>query len=118
MNDRRNLMIKNATILILTFFGLGLLFLLINPLLTAENTTYLQIINGGFFSYLLFYQIYLFSNFISSVLLIAIYLGMFVPIIFVFLKRKLLPYYIFYIIFTCIYLFSGSIIFGIRHGEF
>ncbi len=110
---------KKLTLLIISSsISLCIIAFFIDPLL-GEQLTYKELFNEGYFKYILLFPIlFFFDGFNSSILGLFLLTGIGSSIFKIYQKQKLFPFYILFIVFFCIYIFIGMIIFGIRNGEF
>jgi len=112
-----NILKKYSTIILFTYFCLSLIVFLLYPI--TENITYIEQLKDGFISIVYFGLIYTLIqlNFPDIVYIIIIIIGNIFPIILIYKRKKIFPYLIISLMFYCIYLFIGLILFGIRKGE-
>jgi hypothetical protein len=116
---------KITIVLIVCYFLIFITATLFYPL--TENLNYIGQFKEGFLFLVLIGPIYgFFANgvfwgvkqLLFSVLTVVILLsGNIIPIIIIYKSRKLFPFIVVSIMFFCIYLFLGLILFGVRKGD-
>jgi hypothetical protein len=111
---------KLTVTIILSFFAVSLIPFLINPL--TENITYVEMIKEDFLwivylgpAYALIESI--FYSGMNFIIIMILFLGIILPIVFLYKSKRIFPWIIISMLFYCFYLFIGFIGFGIRNGE-